>query len=396
MKKTFLLPIVFIFILSCTQEKTCKINIHFKGKEFEKLNLEIRQESKDIPRIIIHGESSNRKDWTFTYPDSIFDKHMYVGINVPSSTDSVETTIAFMTVIENDTLKTGSYSFSKGNSEIEATYINTEQFSNILYTNKDNKPASKTVYQNWFLVPTTGDKELLSSIESIGYRYSMFYMNDSTEYCNMLSNYIDVTKKYPESHFMINMLARNLTKYNSKQDVERVYNCFSENNKLSYFGLKVKNYLSFKFETFKFKNSVLPVCGSNNKELIVKDSSKYNLVVFSASWCTPCHEQIPLLKEIYRNFKNNLVITYVSLDEEKGIEAWANLMKKEEIPWRSLLAKDDLEKIKERYFVNGIPHTMLVYPNGREVEVLDVRKESNYKRLVELIGGNVIGVAKKN
>jgi thiol-disulfide isomerase/thioredoxin len=196
----------------------------------------------------------------------------------------------------------------------------------------------------------------------------------------MLSKYIDITKKYPESHFLINMLSKNLTQYNSKQDVEKVYNCFSESNKLSYYGLKVKNFLSLKFE-----NSVLPVCGSNNKELIVKDFSKYNLVVFSASWCIPCHEQIPLLKEIYRNFKNNLVITYVSLDEEKSIEAWANLMKKEEIPWRSLLAKDDLEKIKERYFVNGIPHTMLVYPNGREVEILDVRKERNYKRLVGLI-----------
>jgi thiol-disulfide isomerase/thioredoxin len=292
----------------------------------------------------------------------------------------VETAIAFMTVIENDTLKAGSYSFSKGNSEIEATYINTEKFSNMLYTNKDNQPASKTVYQYYFLVPTTGDKELLSSIESIGNKYSMFYLNDSSEYGNMLSKYIDITKKYPESHFLINMLTKNLTRYNSKQDVERVYNCFSENNKLSYYGLKVKNFLSFKFE-----NSVLPVCGSNNKELIVKDFSKYNLVVFSASWCNPCHEQIPILKEIYRNFKNNLVITYVSLDEEKSIEAWANLMKKEEIPWRSLLAKDDLEKIKEKYFVNGIPHTMLVYPNGREVEVLDVRKESNYKRLVGLI-----------
>jgi len=112
----------------------------------------------------------------------------------------VETAIAFMTVIENDTLKAGSYSFSKGNSEIEATYINTEKFSNTLYTNKNNQTASKTVYQSWFLVPNTGDKELLSSIESIGYRYSMFY-NDSSEYGNMLSKYIDITKKYPESHF---------------------------------------------------------------------------------------------------------------------------------------------------------------------------------------------------
>jgi thiol-disulfide isomerase/thioredoxin len=380
MKKTFLLTIVFIFILSCTQEKTCKINIHFKGKEFEKLNLVIKQEGRVLPHIIIPGESGNKKDWTFTYPDSIFDKHMYVGINVPTFTDSVETDIAFMAVIENDTLKAGSYSFSKGNSDIEATYINTEKFSNILYTNKDNQPAVKTVYQDWFLVPTTGDKELLSSIEAIGNSYSMFHVFDSSEYDNKLHKFIDITKKYPESHFLITFLSQNLTHYNSKQDVAKVYNCFSENNRLSYYGLKVKNYLSLKFE-----NSVLPVYGSSNKEQIVMHFSKYNLVVFSASWCIPCHEQIPLLKEIYENFNTKLVITYVSMDEEKSIGAWADLIKKEEIPWRSLLAKDDLEKIRERYFVSGIPHTMLIHPNGSDVEVLDVRKENNYKRLVGLI-----------
>lgn len=370
---------VFCF-QSCTKEKTCKINIHFKGKVYEKLNLVLRQESEDLPKIIIPGESNNGKDWSFIYNESIFDKHTHTNLVVPDLIDSVEIAIAFNLIIEHDTLKAGSYSFSKGSVDIKATFLRTERFPNILYTNKDNRPAIKTVYQDQFLITPSSDKELLSSIESIGYNYSMFNAIDSTEYNEKLKLYINITRKYPESHTLISKIAMNLSRYNSKQDVEKVYSLFSKENKQSYFGLQIKEFLDTKFE-----NSILPVWNSNSTESLIQDFSKFNLIVFSASWCRPCHEQIPLLKEIYRNLKNNLIITYVSLDEEKDIESWGNLMNKEGIPWRSLLAKDDLKDVKRKYFISGIPHTILVYPKSEITEILDVRREENYNKLIKLV-----------
>ncbi|MDR0681042.1 MAG: hypothetical protein LBG15_04210, partial [Dysgonamonadaceae bacterium] len=38
----------------------------------------------------------------------------------------------------------------------------------------------------------------------------------------------------------------------------------------------------------KFENSILPSWDTGNLEPIIQDTSKYNLVILSASWCGPC------------------------------------------------------------------------------------------------------------
>ncbi|NLI36233.1 MAG: redoxin domain-containing protein [Bacteroidales bacterium] len=70
----------------------------------------------------------------------------------------------------------------------------------------------------------------------------------------------------------------------------------------------------------------------NNKEQVIIDSKKYNLIVFSASWCGPCREEIPILKHIYNDLNAKLDIVYISIDEAKTVEAWQKLIQMEAIP----------------------------------------------------------------
>jgi len=60
------------------------------------------------------------------------------------------------------------------------------------------------------------------------------------------------------------------------------------------------------------------------------------------------------------------------------------MMKDEPIPWRSLLAVDNTMKIKERYYVQGIPYSILVYPDGH-MEDINVRQKESLDKLYKIL-----------
>jgi thiol-disulfide isomerase/thioredoxin len=108
------------------------------------------------------------------------------------------------------------------------------------------------------------------------------------------------------------------------------------------------------------------------------------LVLFSASWCAPCHAQIPILREIYKDHSAKLDMVYVSLDEPTTVENWKKMMKAEQIPWRSLMAIEEVKRIKEKYYVEGIPLSILVYPGGH-MENIDVRHKEELDKLYKTL-----------
>lgn len=168
-----------------------------------------------------------------------------------------------------------------------------------------------------------------------------------------------------------------LARYKSKEDVRKIYDLFSGKHKNTRWAKNIERFLY----TNKFPNTSLPpLHDTTARESIVQDTSKYNLVVFTASWCRPCREEIPLLKKIQNDLNKNLILTYVSIDEASGLKSYQKLIEESSIPWRSLLAWQDLKKIKSTYFIEGIPHNILVHPNG-DMEKIDVRKDSDREML---------------
>lgn len=125
-----------------------------------------------------------------------------------------------------------------------------------------------------------------------------------------------------------------------------------------------------------------------NEEQVIVDSKKYNLIVFSASWCEPCRKEIPILKQVYNDLNRKLDMVYISLDNVKTVAAWQKLINVESIPWRSLSAYENINKVQQQYnVVFGIPCILLVAPNGT-AEFLDVRKAEDKQRLYQLLGNS--------
>jgi len=93
-------------------------------------------------------------------------------------------------------------------------------------------------------------------------------------------------------------------------------------------------------------------------------TTQYTLVVFGASWCPTCAEEIPEIAKHYEKWRENDVeVVFISLDEEQ--EAYINFVK--EFPFISVCdyKKWDSQIVND-YYVFGTP-TMFLLDNKREI-----------------------------
>ena len=97
---------------------------------------------------------------------------------------------------------------------------------------------------------------------------------------------------------------------------------------------------------------------------------KVVLVDFWASWCGPCRELFPWLKEFYEKYHDKGVeILGVSVD--KDVKAWEKALDAEKLPW--LHVRDEKlpggkHTASDLYDVTGIPHLVLIDREGKIVK----------------------------
>ncbi|TWF41340.1 thiol-disulfide isomerase/thioredoxin [Chitinophaga polysaccharea] len=97
-----------------------------------------------------------------------------------------------------------------------------------------------------------------------------------------------------------------------------------------------------------------------------KYKGKYLLVDFWASWCGPCRQAIPKVKELYEAYRaKGFDVVSISIDTDKN--AWRKAMKEEEMPWEQLLS-DNKDKTMEQFQFSGIPTLYLVDTEGKIME----------------------------
>ena len=85
------------------------------------------------------------------------------------------------------------------------------------------------------------------------------------------------------------------------------------------------------------------------------------LLIFGATWCPYCRDEIPRLKDIYANYsKRGLVILNIDIQESK--EKVSRFAESYKLPYRVLL--DEKADVAESYGVQGVPTMFLIDKKG--------------------------------
>jgi thiol-disulfide isomerase/thioredoxin len=176
-------------------------------------------------------------------------------------------------------------------------------------------------------------------------------------------------KKNPNSFIAPDLLYRLLIEEDEQlpyDTIKNLYNKLTPEVKKSYGGKQLAEKL-IDFENSRIGSLAPDFKGKdlngNLLQLSKFRNNKYVLLDFWASWCGPCREDFPFLKEIYKKYDNELEI--ISISKDKDIELWKNTIVKDKLEiWKHFSLKENGSFIDNNYFVTSIPVKVLIDKDG--------------------------------
>jgi thiol-disulfide isomerase/thioredoxin len=103
---------------------------------------------------------------------------------------------------------------------------------------------------------------------------------------------------------------------------------------------------------------------ANLLQLSSYKNNKYVLLDFWASWCGPCREDFPFLKEMYSKYQHK-GFEIISVTKDEKLDLWRATIQKENVEkWKHFSIKENKSTIENTYAVTGIPVKILIDKDG--------------------------------
>ncbi len=111
------------------------------------------------------------------------------------------------------------------------------------------------------------------------------------------------------------------------------------------------------------KASVFKLSTIDDKELELESyaKEKVTLLVFSATWCPACRQEIPILNEYYNELKDK-GLNVLSIDIQESKEKVRSFVEKYRINYP--VALDTNANVARKYNVEGIPLNIIIDKSG--------------------------------
>lgn len=207
---------------------------------------------------------------------------------------------------------------------------------------------------------------------------------------------MDYLKNYPDNYFSV-LLLYELSLYNFRKAyqlyVKNTYDNFSEIAKKSDIGKvlsdNIANYFLVNRNTLVEKK--VPFFRVEKYDGSIFKNETLNgdiyLIVFSATWCVPCKQELPILKSIYKKYNiKGLKVVYFNEDDDIGkwnlhikdndLAAWINVSEKKK-------ARDGI--ISKKFGVYSVPAYFLIDKNANIIYNSNIDQEGRLNKLAKAI-----------
>lgn len=353
MKVIILFLFLSVFSLDYAQRVPDKKLLIAPAKEYEQLTLEVNSRSG-----IARFQATRRTDgvWQFMIPDSMYERHSWMRLS-----GSNHSLTNYIQIAKEANVYFGNYSFVPDEVRI-LNYISTDSIT----------------------LPVLKNGAVIEENRRMDYYQTDNQDEEFEAYTALLKSPVMVgtIMPYRDTHVAVSRIYLSMQSM-GKDELSAVFDCLSDRQKQSLLGKEIEHYLAMNFPSLQ-----LPSASNGVLRPVIAAPGKFTLVIFSASWCTPCRKEIPLLKEIYKDLHpQGLDMVYIAMDEPETTKDWMQLMKEKSIPWNSFIAATYLEKVRALFPHMAYPTSFLVLPDGTFSRI-EIRQEQERERLYSTVAGS--------
>lgn len=196
----------------------------------------------------------------------------------------------------------------------------------------------------------------------------MFNVKINFQNMNADSLYRDIAnaiRKYDYSYFLLYQLNENRQLFTGTQ-INQLLTLFSNEIQKSPTAAELKKSLNSRKDRAMETNYFETQAGDSAK--INLAPYKLNMIILWASWCAPCRQEIPDLKELNKDFSGSKNFQMISISIDEMREQWLKAEKAESMPWQQLRLPSAQHKYQYEIFTfNGTIPTVLFLDNTGKI-----------------------------